>query len=243
LKIVACEHLAYYFAPFSSRILRRIFYPLLDAVIVLTSADAKQYWHHRNVRIIPNSLSFIPNKYADLSNKKILAVGRLTYQKGFDLLINAISLIKTECMGWEVKIIGDGEDKNKLKKQIDDLDLNWLINIASATTEIVNEYLSASIYVMSSRYEGLPMVLIEAKSCGLPIVSFDCPEGPAEVINDGIDGILVENGNVQALGDAIVELIHNTDKRNILGANAYHNIEKYKSENIFKLWNDLFIAL
>jgi len=240
IKTVACEHLSYRAAPRSSRILRRIIYPFLNAVVVLTSSDAKHYSFHKNVKIIPNSLSFLSEKQSDLTNKEMLAVGRLNYQKGFDLLIDAISLIKNECNGWKVKIIGSGEDENKLKKQIKTLGLENIIKICSPTNTIMQEYLKAGFYVMSSRYEGLPMVLIEAQSCGLPIVSFDCPEGPSEIIHHNEDGLLVENGNIEKLSHALLELMCDLEKRIQFGRKSSQNISRYKPENVFTLWDNLF---
>jgi len=240
---IACEHLNYMAAPKSARILRRVTYPFLKVIVTLTLSDVRHYSFHKNVKVIPNSLSFVSNKQAELINKEILAVGRLTNQKGFDLLINAISLIKDDFNGWKVNIIGSGEDEDKLKKQIEKLNLQNIIRIYPPTKNIELEYQKASIYVMSSRYEGLPMVLIEAQTCGLPIVSFDCPEGPSEVIHNNDDGFLVENGNIENLSKAILELMCNQEKRIQFGKKALENSNKYKPESIFTLWDNLFNTL
>lgn len=240
LRVVGCEHFNYYTVSLFSRILRRIFYCRLDAVVLLTQADARHYGFHKNVKVIPNALSFIPDRYADLKNKKILAVGRLTYQKGFDMLIAAISMIQEICKEWEVKIIGSGEDEEALKKQINDLNMDSIIKIYPPTDEIINEYLNASLFVLSSRYEGLPMVLLEAQNCGLPIVSFDCHEGPNEIITNNTDGLLVEPDNVKELAEAIKELMINSEKRAVFGSNAIKAVEKFLPEKIFILWNVLF---
>jgi len=243
VKKVACEHLNYLAAPISSRIVRRIIYSFLDAVVVLTASDAKNYLFHKNVKLIPNSLSFIPDKQSKLLNKRILAVGRLTYQKGFDLLINTISIIKNECNGWELVIIGSGEEEDRLKIKIKDLNLEDIIKIFPPTDNIMQEYLKASVFVLSSRFEGLPMVMLEAQSCGLPIVGFDCPEGPAEIIHHNEDGLLVKNGNIEELSRAILCLIQNQEKRIQFGKKALLNVQKYKPGNIFKLWDDLITTL
>jgi glycosyltransferase involved in cell wall biosynthesis len=243
LKTIASEHMNYMAAPFFSRAVRRIIYPLIDAVVVLTSSDAKNYAYHKNVKVIPNSLSFIPEKRADLTHKRILAVGRLTNQKGFDMLIEAVSLIKSQCDGWEVKIIGSGEDEEHLQRQIDRLHLNKLVTISQPTKDMINEYINASIFVLSSRYEGLPMVLIEAKSCGLPIVSFNCPNGPAEIVNNNEDGFLVARNDISQLANCISELITNQKKRIIFGNKAIENGKKYDPANINVLWDNLFCSL
>jgi glycosyltransferase involved in cell wall biosynthesis len=242
-KTIACEHLNYTAAPLISRLLRRIVYPFINAVVVLTSTDAKYYVFHKNVAVIPNSLSFLPGQRSKLVSKKILAVGRLTRQKGFDLLIDTVACIKSHCNGWKVKIIGTGEDEDKLRKQIKSLNVKELIEICPPTNNIVEEYLEASIFVMSSRNEGLPMVLIEAQSCGLPIIAFDCPEGPAEIIHHNKDGLLVEKENIDLLGKALLELMYNQKKRMCFGENALQGITRYKSENIYKMWEKLLETL
>ena len=238
-KIIACEHMNYMAASLSSRIMRRIIYPLLDFTVVLTQSDAKRYSYLKNIIIIPNSLSFLSLKKSELRNKKILAIGRLTYQKGFDLLIKAISLIKTECKEWKVKIIGSGKDKKKLVNQIKHLKLENIIKLYPPTDNIIQEYLNADFYVLSSRFEGFPFVMIEAQSCGLPIVSFNCPEGPSEIVHHNEDGLLVENGNVIKLSLAILELMNDWEKKKQFSIAALRNAEKYSPENIFSLWENL----
>jgi glycosyltransferase involved in cell wall biosynthesis len=244
LRTVGCEHISYFSIPALSRFLRRITYRFLDAVVILTQSDEKYFCiFQKYVKVIPNSLSFFPERYANLNSKIILAIGRLTYQKGFDMLVKAINMIKKECTGWSVKIIGDGEEKEKLIKQIDELGLSNIIKIYHPTTELEKEYLNASIFVMSSRFEGLPMVLIEAKSFGIPIVSFDCPEGPRAIIENNHDGLLVEKNDVKKLALSIKKLVNNQEERIVFGNNAVKNIEKFKPENVYKLWNNLFNSL
>jgi glycosyltransferase involved in cell wall biosynthesis len=243
VKTIACEHMDYMSTPLASRILRKITYSFLDAVVVLSTFSAKHYLLHKNLKIIPNSLSFLTEKKSELTNKIILAVGRLTYQKGFDLLINAISLIKNECNGWKVKIIGAGEDEAKLKNQIITLNLGNIVRICPPTNTIIHEYIEASIFVLSSRFEGLPMVMIEAQSCGLPIVSFNCPEGPAEIVHHNGDGLLVKNGDVEGLSKALLELMQNREGRIQFGEKALQSADKYNPENVFKLWDNLLEIL
>jgi len=239
VRTIGCEHLNYMASPISSRILRKIIYPYLDAIVLLTKNDASHYSFCKNTVIIPNSLSFIQDKRSELTNKVILAIGRLTYQKGFDLLIDAIALIKNECSGWEVRIIGTGEDIDKLERKIRNDKLESIIKIYPPTKNIIQEYQQASIYLMSSRYEGFALVLIEAQACGLPIISFDCPEGPSDIITNNENGFLIDNGNICKMSKALLDLMNNKEKRIKFGENAIINSEKYRSEKIFVLWNDL----
>jgi glycosyltransferase involved in cell wall biosynthesis len=215
----------------------------LDAVVLLTESDAGHYKFHKNAAVIPNSLSFAPQKQSSLKNKVILAVGRLTYQKGFERLVESIALIKEKSIGWQVRIIGDGADKEALQKRIKECGLEDTVVILPPTDKIEDEYRNASIYVMSSRFEGLPMALIEAKSCGLPIVSFDCPEGPSEIVRDGIDGFLVERDNVELLSAAILKLAESEDLRKRFGCEAVKDIDRFKPERVGVLWDKLLSGL
>jgi glycosyltransferase involved in cell wall biosynthesis len=242
-KKIATEHMNYNSVSFFAKIIRKFWYRFLDAIVLLTKADADNYKFHKNAVVIPNSLSFMPPKQSSLENKVILAVGRLTYQKGFERLVEAIALIKEKCEGWQVRIIGDGVDKENIQKQIKDCGLENIILILPPTAKIEDEYCGASIYAMSSRYEGLPMALIEAKSCGLPIVSFDCPEGPADIVRDGIDGFLVESDNVELLSKAILKLIESRDLRKQFGCEAIKDIDRFRPEHVGILWDRLLDGL
>jgi glycosyltransferase involved in cell wall biosynthesis len=235
--------MAYYPCSFLQYVTRILFYPFLDAVVLLTKNDAKHYKFHKNAVVIPNSLSFIPQKQSLLENKTILSVGRFSYQKGFDLLIEALSLIREQCNGWKLKIIGNGEDNEKLNNLIKEEKLETLIFLIPPTNNIEDEYYNASIYVMSSRYDPFGLVLIEAKSCGLPVVSFDCPYGPADIIRNGIDGFLVERNDVEELSQAILKLIKDENLRKQLGDEAVKDIDRFKPEYIGILWDELFIEL
>jgi glycosyltransferase involved in cell wall biosynthesis len=242
-KRIAMEHMNYASAAFIVRIIRRLFYPFLDAIVLLTNADAANYKFHKNAVIIPNSLPFISQEQSLLENKVILAVGRLTYQKGFERLVEAIALIKEKCCGWQVRIIGDGEDKVRLLKQIKECDLENTVTILPPTKNIESEYCNASIYVMSSRYEGFGLVLIEAKAYGLPIISFDCTEGPAEIIRNGIDGFLIEKDNIELLSQAILKLMEDEELRKKFGKEATKDIDRFKPEHIGIMWDKLFTNL
>ena len=224
IKRIGCEHINYEALPFIYRLMRRFIYRKLDKVV------------------IPNSYSFKPKKINDYSKKTIIAIGRLTYQKGFDMLVDAAVLLKNKLPDWKIKIIGDGEDKEKLIDKIKQNDVADFINIIPPKMDVVDLYHSASIYVMSSRFEGLPMVLIEAQSCGLPIISFDCPEGPSEIIHDNIDGYLVEKNNINVLVEKIVYLANNENLRKQFGEKAFIASERYSSDVIKSKWLELILG-
>lgn len=211
-----------------------------DKFVVLTHED-KEYWGNlRNMCVIPNARTFEANQPATLEAKKVVAVGRLNHQKGFDRLIDAWSIVDNVVSGWKLQIVGDGELREQLQYNIRELGLSNQINIGRAEKDMVSVYKDASILAMSSRYEGLPMVLLEAQAAGLPIVSFDCKCGPKDVIENGVDGFLVEDGDIEQLAQKLVVLMQDANLRKQMGSAAYAHSERYSEERIMKQWTDLF---
>ncbi len=211
-----------------------------DKFVVLTHED-KEYWGNlRNMCVIPNARTFEVNQPATLEAKKVIAVGRLNHQKGFDRLIDAWSIVDNVVSGWKLQIVGDGELREQLQYNIRELGLSNQINIGRAEKDMMSVYKDASILAMSSRYEGLPMVLLEAQAVGLPIVSFDCKCGPKDVIENGVDGFLVEDGDIEQLAQKLVVLMQDANLRKQMGSAAYAHSERYSEERIMKQWTDLF---
>lgn len=211
-----------------------------DKFVVLTHED-KEYWGNlRNMCVIPNARTFEVNQPATLEAKKVVAVGRLNHQKGFDRLIDAWSIVDNVVSGWKLQIVGDGELREQLQYNIRELGLSNQINIGRAEKDMMSVYKDASILAMSSRYEGLPMVLLEAQAAGLPIVSFDCKCGPKDVIENGVDGFLVEDGDIEQLAQKLVVLMQDANLRKQMGSAAYAHSDRYSEERIMKQWTDLF---
>ena len=241
VKTVGCEHFNYESACFRQRVLRRMIYPRLDAVVLLTQADSKHYTFIKRDRlfIIPNSISFTSNETAVCEEKRIIAVGRLEPQKGFDFLLDAAVILKKEIPDWHLDIFGDGEKKIELLQKISYLYLEDFVFINEPTPNIKEEFLKSSIYVMSSRYEGLPMVLLESQYLGLPAVSFDCPTGPSEIIMQDETGFLVPLYDTAELAKKIIELAENTEKRKQFGINARKYSDRFSAASIAEKWEDL----
>ena len=239
LKKIACEHMNYEAAPFYSKLFRRLAYPKLDAVVLLTENDRKNYTFCKNTYVIPNSVPLMEESAA-CENKLLLGVGRYTRQKGFDMLIKAFSLFLKEIPDWKLKIIGQGEDKKFLETLIKENALQDKVELVPPTKNIKDEYLRAGMFVLSSRWEGFVLVLTEAKAAGLPAVSFNCPEGPADILKDGKDGFLVESENIEAFAERIVCLAKNEELRKRFGAAAKEDIKRLSPENVFKMWDNLF---
>lgn len=239
IKTVICEHLSYGAAPLFARTIRKVSYRFADHVVVLTKSDKNKFSFLRNVSVIPNSLSFIPKRTADLKSKRFLAVGRLTYQKGFERLIECSKALKKELPDWKVRIVGQGEMEAELKALAKKYDVEDYVEFAPVTQQIEQEFINSAVYVMTSRFEGLPMVLLEAKVCGLPAVSFNCPEGPSEVITDGEDGFLIEDGNIELLTAALIKLTKDEDMRVRFGKAARENVARFSPEHISTLWKEI----
>ncbi len=203
--------------------------------IVLTNEDKKR-WKCDNINVIHNASFFKPERQSSNDNKIVLCVARFTYQKGLDILLNCWSHVVKKHKDWKLCIIGDGEEKQNLITLINTLQINDSVEIKPPTQNIELEYINSSIYIMTSRYEGMPMVLIEAMACGLPVVSFACQSGPSDIISNGIDGYLVENRNEEQLIQKLEELITNDHLRKEMGKNAIKKSMNFDQRNIMEKW-------
>jgi len=239
IKTIACEHFSSLIYSKTHMFLRNILWKNLDAVVLLTEQDKKNYKHFNNTYVIPNSMSFIPTKFSDCKAKKIVSLGRFTYQKGFDILIDAIVLLKDKLTGWSIEIYGYGEDKEFLKNKITQNDLDKIIYIKDNTSDVESVYSSASIYLFPSRFEGFGMVLLEAQSCGLPAVSFDCPCGPSDIIVEEKTGFLIPLGDVELFSKRLLELVNNEKLRIEMGKNAIINAKRFSKDRIALMWKTL----
>jgi glycosyltransferase involved in cell wall biosynthesis len=240
-KTIAAEHITRSSLPIISRLFQRISYQYLNALVVLSPSAKNKYHFCNNIHIIPNSLPFSCSEQSKLNNNTIISVGRLSYEKGYDRLIEMASLLKSKCKdgSWKIKIFGNGDIENELKDTIANNALSDFVSLNNAVRDIQHEYLNSDIYLMTSRFEAFPMVLLEAKACGLPVVSYDCPEGPREIISDGVDGFLIENGNINEMTDRLLLLMADPNLRKFMGENAKNSICDYKDDVIFSKWNEV----
>ena len=206
-----------------------------ERFVVLTNED-KEYWGSpENAVVIPNPVPFRTGTPAALTAKRVAAVGRLAWQKGFDRLIEAWRKVSPQAPGWELSIFGDGELRDGLEKQAEGLPVTFHGNVADPE-EI---YRDSSIIALTSHYEGLPMVLLEAEAYGIPAVSFDCKCGPSDIIRNGQNGILVKEGDVEGFAEALLSLIGDKAKRLEMGASAYADSEKWSADKIMEQWTQL----
>lgn len=214
----------------------------LKRFIVLSHEDAAEWTELNNVTVIHNPLPFFPDRQSDVSQKQVIAVGRYMPQKGFDRLIPAWRIVNERHPDWILRIYGDGMRK-QLQQRIDSLGISSSCILEHSVPNIIEKYCESSIFVLSSRFEGFGMVIIEAMVCGVPPVSFACPCGPRDIIHDNEDGLLVENGNIEELAEKICYLIENTEIRKEMGKRARINSQRFKIENIGKEWETLFNQL
>lgn len=221
-------------------------YPRLDAVVALTSRDADAYRELLDDRVpvlsIPNAVPDLGDVRADVDPdaRVVIAAGRLTKPKGFDLLIDAWRDVAPAHPDWRLQIHGRGSARRRLKRQINKAGLGDQVRLMGFTKDLPERLASSSIFVLSSRFEGFPMVLLEAMACGLPVISFDCPTGPAELVDDGVTGVLVENGSVPVLAREINRLIEDRTLRVRMGAAVKQAAADYSSDNIAARWEALF---
>ena len=213
----------------------------LERLVVLTEED-KADWLQvgcTNVICIPNTCSLDGQKLPIKPKKKtILAVGRLHEQKGFDLLLQAWSMIEVKHPGWTLRIMGEGEKKVELEAQISALSLKQ-VELPGRSADMLNEYAQASLFVLSSRYEGLPLALIEAMWSGLPCVSFDCPHGPKVLLAEE-RGWLVPNGEIQALAGQIEYVLTHPEEAEQRAKKAQGFAHKtYSEEAIMPKWIEI----
>ena len=215
----------------------------LSCLVALTENDANAWKKFTKTVVIPNSTSIYPKNPSNCTNKKIISLGRLNEQKGYNQLINAWTLICNKYPDWSIHIFGNGELKKPLLNQININQISDSFFIHDPVTNIIEKYQESAFYVMSSRFEGFGIVLVEAMACGLPTISFDCPNGPSDIITDGEDGFLVENGNIKQLSKKISFLIENEGTRISMGKKARENVKRFLPNEVMKKWIDLFESL
>ena len=212
-----------------------------DIIVCLTEADYKR-WNTDKIVQIYNPITIKTNKVSDCQSKVIVAIGRMDKQKGFDILLNCWKLLEDRYPEWQLKIYGGG-DSSIYEKQISDLQLNHA-SILGRTNDVQSVLCESSIYVLCSRYEGFSLTICEAMNCGLPIVSFDCPSGPAELVADGVNGYIVSKvGDIESMAKCISNLIENEHLRKEFGNNSHQLSEKYQLDYVMNKWTSLFNQL
>ena len=212
----------------------------LDRFVVLTEEDKSAWPELQNICVISDPLSFSPTQHSLLTEKRVIAVGRYVYQKGFDLLLQAWTIIEKQFPDWELVVFGDG-NREPYEHQMKELGIDRKrCHLNGPTADIQKEYVNSSVFAFSSRFEGFGMVLVEAMACGLPVVSFACPCGPQDIVRNGEDGFLVANGNVGDLAQQLIKLMADDNLRTAFAHRAYQNVQRFNMEHIALRWKSLF---
>ena len=253
-KSVCCEHTNLANTYYSSRgemLSRRIGSLLADRIVTLTKTDMKAYKEKFGTKEkkLCSIYNWIDESLKDeeavynSESKKIMTVGRLDRVKGYEWLVEAATKVLPEYPDWNWDIYGDWDGNEEYKREIETLikakDLQGRVNLMGKVNDLYRRYKDYSFYVMTSKFEGLPMVLLEAKQKKLPIISFDCPTGPSEIIRDGIDGYLVEKGNIEALAQKIETLICDRKLREKFSEHSTENVYKFEKQTVLKQWIEL----
>jgi glycosyltransferase involved in cell wall biosynthesis len=212
-----------------------------DAFVLLTNGNKKE-WPLSNLKVIPNPLSFYPDIHSSVSSI-VMAVGSHSYNKGYDLLLSVWQIVIRKHPSMQLYIYGKIDEEQTYLKMAVELGINKSVHFFDPVPNIHEKYQEASIIVLPSRSEGFSMVLIEAMACGVPCVSFDCPCGPADIIQDGIDGFLVTNGDIDAFANKIITLIDDENLRQRMGSNARENVKRYLPDEIMPQWDTLFRSI
>lgn len=211
-----------------------------DRFVVLTEEDAGYWGKLPHIRVIPNPLPFLSEETSPCTEKRVLAVGRYDFQKNFSLLLRLWARVAPKYPDWQLEIIGDGALRPDLEAEVQALGLTASVSLSQPTHQMKEVYLRSSIYAMTSRYEGLPMVLIEAQQMGLPIVSFACPCGPRDVIHEGQDGYLIQMGQEELFIQRLSQLMDSEAERIHMGKAARDASARYDVDRIMAHWMGLF---
>ena len=221
----------------------------LDQLVVLTDKSKASWPELSNVTVIPDPITIeVKSDERGKCSKRVVTIGRYAYQKGYDLLLQAWKEIEKlkkleeykEVKEWTLDIYGQGDQTDYLELMTElGIDANRC-HLNDPVEDVVSVYQDSSIFVLSSRFEGFGMVLVEAMACGLPVVSFDCPAGPDEIITDGVDGLLVPSGDVHALAEKLMALMSDEDLRIRLGQKAILTAQRYNMAALAGQWTVLF---
>ena len=211
-----------------------------DCIVALTEGDANDWRRsHPNVKVIPNIVHLNDTgRYSDLQSKKVIFVGRFSAQKDFGSMIEIWRLVHQRHPDWELHAYGEGEQKEGFQKEIAKSNIN--ITLHEPTANIFNKYLESSILCMTSLYEPFGLVLPEAMSCGLPVIAFNCPYGPDDIITDGVNGFLIKNRNQETFAKQICLLMDSTELRQKIGYMAAKSVSRYQTEVIMPKWKSFF---
>ncbi|MET9345884.1 glycosyltransferase [Streptomyces termitum] len=246
LLVIGMSHESYDASAGSSRLARvKRHYKDVDRLLVLTPEDANKWIRAGmdNVGHMPNALPFVPERPVARSGKVVASVGRLSHEKGVDMLLDSWAEISSRHPDWKLRIYGAGDEEQALLTRTTELGLDGSVEWMGRTNDVLGALSEASVFAQASRAEGFPITLLEAMAAGVPCAAFDCAPGVREIIRDGEDGLLARLGNVMELGGHISALISDKELRDRMGEAAFKNVKRYAPEEITDRWEALFAFL
>lgn len=212
----------------------------LDRLVVLTSDAASEWPEITNITMIPDPLPIKVSNCSPLSAKRVITIGRYSYEKGYDLLLRVWSIVEKKCSDWQLDVFAMG-DPTPYVKIMDELSIDKKrCHLNSSVVDVESEYINSSILVQPSRTEGFGLVLVEAMACGLPVISFDCENGPRSIITEGEDGFLVNPYDVDSFAERLVQLMNDNEQRYKMGEKGQRKSQLYQIDSVGRQWKQLF---
>ncbi len=215
----------------------------LDRLVVLTADAASEWSELTNITMIPDPLPIKVNNCSSLTAKRVITIGRYSYEKGYDLLLKIWSIVEKKCIDWQLDIFAMG-DPTPYVKIMDELSIDKKrCHLNTSVVDVESEYVNSSILVQPSRTEGFGLVLVEAMACGLPVISFDCENGPRSIISEGQDGFLIPSFDVKLFVNRLVQLMNDDKLRKAMGEKGQRKSQLYKIDSVGVQWKNLFDEL
>lgn len=215
----------------------------LDKLVVLTNDAVAEWPELADVRMIPDPMSLKVDDYSSLISKRVVTIGRYSYEKGYDILLRIWSVVEKKCTDWQLDVFAMG-DPTPYVKLMDDLSIDKRrCHLHSSVVDVEEEYLKSSILVQPSRTEGFGLVIVEAMACGLPVISFDCENGPRSIISDGEEGFLIPTFDIEKFSNRLIQLMNDADLRKAMGEKGRKKSQCYQIESVGNQWKQLFDEL
>jgi glycosyltransferase involved in cell wall biosynthesis len=245
LHVIGMSHESFAASKASTRYQRVLrYYAEVDRLLLLTQADADDWAHEglSNVGVMPNPLGLQTTALSPVEDKVVVSLGRFSWEKGFDLLIDAWAEVADRFPDWSLHLYGDGPDEQTLRRRCEQHGLTT-VEFCGRTTDVASVLLRASIYALSSRHEGMPVVLTEAMEFGVPCVAFDVSPGVREVVTHGADGIVVSPGNTSRFADGLATLMADRELRRAYGKHGHDSVQRYAPQRVVERWEREFRLL
>ena len=215
----------------------------LNRLVVLTNDAVSEWPELANIRMIPDPLSLKVDGSSSLTTKRVITIGRYSYEKGYDILLRIWSVVEKKCTDWQLDVYAMG-DPTPYVKLMDDLSIDKKrCHLHSSVVDVEEEYLKSSILVQPSRTEGFGLVIVEAMACGLPVISFDCENGPRSIISDGEEGFLIPTFDIELFSTRLIQLMNDVELRKTMGEKGRKKSQCYQIESVGNQWKQLFDEL